>query len=251
MPSRLPMSPEERLDQWIFHKGFVKSRSQARDLIARGGVCVDNRPCWKPSKMVSHAHKVKISQKDCAYISRGGLKLETALSDFTISVRNKVVLDVGASTGGFTACVLEKGAKHVYCVDVGTGQLDGTLRIDNRVSFWEGISIQEFSMASITDVINIILVDVSFVSLHKIIPHLTKFLPSGGELLALIKPQFEVGRRGLNKSGVVKGQHLIEGVLSSTKELMESHSFTVLGMKPSEIKGKKGNQEFFLYGYKK
>ncbi len=245
------MTPDFRLDQWIFQKGLVKSRSQARDLILRGGVYVDDRTCWKPSQTVSHAHKVKISKKWCAHISRGGLKLDRALSDFAISVRNKVVLDVGASTGGFTGCVLEKGAQHVYCVDVGTDQLDKTLRMDHRVDFWEGISIQKFPLVNIAHVIDIVLVDVSFVSLHKIIPHITKFLPSGGKLLALVKPQFEVGPSGLNKSGVVKNEDLIENVLRSAKEHVESYSFRVLGIKPSEIKGKKGNQEFFLYGSKK
>ncbi len=230
----------------LFDKGLVESREKAKALILEGIVSVNGRVVDKAGAQVRPDELLTIASK-MPFVSRGGLKLEHALLEFHMDVKNKVAMDVGASTGGFTDCLLQNGALKVYAVDVGYGQIDLKLRNDNRVSVLERTNIRYLEKDAIQDEIDIATIDVSFISLLKVMPKVLEFLKPGGEIIALIKPQFEAGRKDVGKGGVVKDERVHQQVVENIKADSESMGLQVLGTTTSPIKGPKGNVEFLIH----
>ena len=237
---------KERLDRMLFDKGLVESREKARALILAGIVSVNGIVVDKAGAQVRPDDELTLANK-MPYVSRGGLKLEHALKDFDIDVKNKVAMDVGASTGGFTDCLLQNGAIKVYAVDVGYGQIDLKLRNNERVSVLEKTNIRYLERSAVQDDIDIATIDVSFISLLKVMPKVLEFLKPGGEIVALIKPQFEAGRKDVGKGGVVKDERIHQQVIENMKAGSESMGLEILGTATSPIKGPKGNVEFLIH----
>ncbi len=240
------MPPKKRLDLVLVEKGFVQSRQRAQALIMAGKVLVNTKPIDKPGVVVSSNDDIAIKGKDIPYVSRGGLKLEEALQSLHIIVDGFVCLDVGASTGGFTDCLLQHGAKCVYAVDVGYGQLAWKLRQDPRVVVIERTNIRYMPDKIIPLPVDLITIDVSFISLKIVVPATLKFLKKNGRILALIKPQFEVGKGKVGKGGIVRDRALHDEVIKNL-----SFFFTGLGLLceaviPSPIPGANGNREFII-----
>ncbi|MDW7998617.1 MAG: TlyA family RNA methyltransferase [Thermodesulfovibrio sp.] len=236
-----------RLDQLIFQKGLSDSREKARALIIEGKVIVNGKKIEKPGTMVEETSEITLCGESIPYVSRGGLKLEHALREFSINLKDKIAMDVGASTGGFTDCLLQQGAKRVYAIDVGYGQLAWKLRVDPRVIVIERTNIRYIDRDKIPESIDIATIDVSFISLKLVIPKVLEFLKPSGEIIALIKPQFEVGRGEVDKGGIVKDPRKRMKAVEEIKSLFESLNFRVVGVIESPIKGQKGNVEYLLY----
>lgn len=236
-----------RLDLLLVNRGLSASRERARALILSGAVLVDEKPADKAGALVSCAASVRIKGKDHPYVSRGGLKLKGALDAFQIDVRDLVALDVGASTGGFTDCLLQEGARRVYALDVGYGQLAWKLRTDPRVICIERTNIRYFDGTGMDVPVDLVTIDASFISLKLVIPAALKFLGEGGLLLALIKPQFEVGKGQVGKGGVVREPALRQNVLNDLTAFLRDMGLEVLGSIVSPLPGPKGNREFFVY----
>lgn len=239
---------KERLDTLLVSRGLVQSREKARALIGAGKVLVGNLKKDKPGTQVAADADIQLIGDGLPYVSRGGLKLEGALQAFGVDPKGKVVMDVGASTGGFTDCVLQKGAKKVYAVDVGYGQLAWNLRVDPRVVNLERTNIRYLPREAVEkEGVDLILIDTSFISIEKFLPHLLGFLKEGGTLIGLIKPQFEVGKGEVGKGGVVKDpvqhQKVIDRISAFSKDL----GLNVLGIAESPLLGPKGNKEFFIH----
>ncbi len=236
-----------RLDVYLFENGYAKSRSAAQALIMEGIVYVDNQKAMKAGDMINGDEKVEVRGKALEYVSRGGLKLEKAMKSFDISLGGCVCMDIGASTGGFTDCMLKNGAKKVYSVDVGYGQLAWKLRQDDRVVNMERTNIRYVERKDIEDDLDFFSVDVSFISLKKVLPVAYNLLKDGGSGACLIKPQFEAGREKVGKKGVVRDitvhKEVIENVLEFTKEI----GFSIKGLDFSPIKGPEGNIEYLMY----
>jgi 23S rRNA (cytidine1920-2'-O)/16S rRNA (cytidine1409-2'-O)-methyltransferase len=240
------VSRKERLDKLLVEKGMVQSRERARALIMEGRVTVDGHTLEKTGTLVKLDAHVQIQGEDLPYVSRGGLKLEAALKAFGVDPEGKVVIDVGASTGGFTDCVLQKGAKKVYAIDVGYGQLAWKLQKDPRVINLERRNIRYLKREEVSEEADLILVDTSFISIEKFLPHLVGFLKEEGDLLCLIKPQFEVGKGEVGKGGVVKDSKLHQKVVDRISQFGRELGFTVRGITESPLLGPKGNKEFFI-----
>ena len=209
-----PKTPKIRLDCLLVERGLAESREQAQALILAGAVLVGDRPADKAGSPVPADAEIRIRGEENPYVSRGGLKLRGALDTFGISVRGLVALDVGASTGGFTDCLLQAGAAKVYAVDVGYGQLAWKLREDPRVVCIERTNIRHYDGGGITDGIDIAVIDASFISLRLVIPPVLRLIKDGAIVLALVKPQFEVGKGEVGKRGVVRDPALHERVLA-------------------------------------
>ena len=241
------MVKKDRLDKLLVERGMVKSRERARALIMAGMVAVKGKKADKPGIQVSGDAEVQLQAKDSPYVSRGGEKMEGALEAFAIDPMGLIVMDVGASTGGFTDCILQKGAKKVYAVDVGYGQLAWKLQKDPRVVSLERRNIRYLQREEVQDEIDLILIDTSFISVEKFLPHLHGFLKKGGAILSLIKPQFEVGKGEVGKGGVVRDRAQYEKVLNRISNFSRGLGFKVLGVTESPLRGHKGNREFFLY----
>ena len=226
---------------------LVESREKARALIMSGRVLVNSRRIDKPSAMIEQASDISIKGKVSPFVSRGGEKLEEALSRFSIEVEGKIAFDVGASTGGFTDCLLQRGARRVYALDVGYGQLAWKLRIDPRVVPIERQNVRYIKEDTIPEKVDLITIDVSFISLKKVIPAVLPLLNRPGEIVCLIKPQFEVGKGEVGKKGLVKEpekhRRVIEEISSFAREL----NLLVNGVIESPIMGQEGNREFFIY----
>lgn len=248
--ANLPATKKERLDRLLLQRGFVDSRQKARALIMAGKVMVNDVPVTKAGTMVYTNSNIAVKE-DIPYVSRGGLKLERALAHFGIELQGLIALDIGSSTGGFTDCMLKKGAKKVYCIDVGYGQLSWQLRRDPRVVLFEKTNIRYLERERISDLIDFITIDVSFISLKKVIPKAMEFLREGGRILALIKPQFELGKGEVGKGGVVRDEYKRMKVLEEIKRFCEDMGLFVAGLFQSPIKGIKGNIEYFIYLWKK
>ena len=212
-----------------------------------GKVLVNNNRLDKPGVMVSESDAIDIIGKDIAYVSRGGLKLASALENFELSVKNKVCLDVGASTGGFTDCLLQNGAARVYAVDVGYGQLAWKLRNDTRVIVFERTNIRYMPSEKIPESVDIVTVDVSFISLKIVIPAIMGFMKNDARIIALIKPQFEVGKGQVGKSGVVRDKRLHTGVIEDLTAFFGNLGLASESVSPSPILGPKGNREFLVF----
>jgi 23S rRNA (cytidine1920-2'-O)/16S rRNA (cytidine1409-2'-O)-methyltransferase len=237
---------KERLDKLLVEKGMVQSRERARALIMEGRITVDGQTLDKPGSLVRGDAHLQIQGQDLPYVSRGGLKLEAALEAFGVDPEGKVVIDVGASTGGFTDCVLQKGAKKVYAIDVGYGQLAWKLQKDPRVINLERRNIRYLKREEVSEEADLILVDTSFISIEKFLPHLVGFLKEEGDLLCLIKPQFEVGKGEVGKGGVVKDSKLHQKVVDRISQFGRELGLTVRGIIESPLLGPKGNKEFFI-----
>jgi 23S rRNA (cytidine1920-2'-O)/16S rRNA (cytidine1409-2'-O)-methyltransferase len=241
------MVKKERLDKLLAEKGMVKSRGEARALIIAGKAIVEGRMIDKPGTQVNVEAELKLRSEKSPYVSRGGEKLEGALRTFEINPKGMIVMDVGASTGGFTDCVLKKGAQRVYAVDVGYGQLAWMLQKDPRVVNLERKNIRYLPKEEIPEETDLILIDTSFISVEKFLPHLLEFLKKGGFILTLIKPQFEVGKTEVGKGGVVKDNTLHQKVINRISMFSQELGLKVLGVAESTLRGPKGNKEFFIY----
>jgi 23S rRNA (cytidine1920-2'-O)/16S rRNA (cytidine1409-2'-O)-methyltransferase len=238
---------KERLDKLLVEKGMVQSRERARALIMEARVTVEGQTLEKPGTLVKMDALLQIQGEDFPYVSRGGLKLEAALKAFEVDPEGKVVIDVGASTGGFTDCALQQGAKKVYAIDVGYGQLAWKLQKDPRVINLERRNIRYLKREEVPEEADLILVDTSFISIEKFLPHLIGFLKEEGDLLCLIKPQFEVGKGEVGKGGVVKDSKLHQKVVDRISKFGRGLGLTVLGIIESPLLGPKGNKEFFIH----
>jgi len=237
---------KERLDRMLFDKGLVDSREKAKALVLEGSVSVNGIVVDKAGAQVRPDDVLTLASK-MPYVSRGGLKLEQALKEFSLNLKDKVAMDVGASTGGFTDCLLQNGAIKIYAVDVGYGQIALKLRNDERVSVLEKTNIRYLERSAVHGDIDIVTIDVSFISLLKVIPKVLEFLKPGGEIVALIKPQFEAGRKDVGKGGVVKDKSVHLQVIEKIKTGSESMGLEILGTTKSPIKGPKGNVEFLIH----
>ena len=240
-------TPKVRLDSLLVERGAAPTRERARALIMSGAVIVGENRIDKAGVLVARDAVIRIKGEDNPYVSRGGLKLRGALREFDITVRGLVALDVGASTGGFTDCLLQEGAEKVYAVDVGYGQLAWKLRKDARVRNIERTNIRYFDGAGIEDKIDIATIDASFISLKLVLPAVIRLLENKARLLALIKPQFEVGRENVGKHGVVRDPLLHRQVVEETSVFCRESGLTVLGVCESSLTGSAGNKEFFIY----
>lgn len=238
---------KERLDKILVQRGLIASRDRARAVILAGQVVVDDHRVDKVGMQVPIDAEIRIKGDDIPYVSRGGLKLEKAIRDFQVDVENRVALDVGASTGGFTDCLLQRGAKKVYAVDVGYGQLAWKLREDSRVVNLERCNIRHLDKKLLDEVPDLAVIDASFISLSKVLPPTLELLSAEAEILALIKPQFEVGRNQVGKGGIVKDSRLQDEVVEAICDSAIDLSCRVLGVIDSPILGQKGNKEFLIH----
>jgi 23S rRNA (cytidine1920-2'-O)/16S rRNA (cytidine1409-2'-O)-methyltransferase len=244
------MAERMRLDILLVERGLAESRQRAVALILAGKVKVDGCQASKAGQRVSAEAKVELVAQNQTYVSRGGFKLASALDSFSLQVTNLVAMDVGASTGGFTDCLLQRGAKKVYAIDVGYGQLAWPLRQDPRVMILERCNVRYLTSEQVSELVDLAVIDTSFISLTKVIPKVLEFVKRGGKLLALIKPQFEVGRGQVGKGGVVRDPELHKQVVRDIERFCESQGMEVRGVKESSLLGPKGNREFFVYGVK-
>jgi len=237
---------KKRIDLAVVEKGLAASRPRAKALIMAGKIFVNERLVDKPGSTVSPHDTITLKGEDLPYVSRGGLKLEKALTEFEIYVDGLTCLDVGASTGGFTDCLLKHGARKVYAVDVGYGQFAWNLRNDPRVVLIERTNIRHLPLEAIPVPVDLVAIDVSFISLKIVVPAVLKFLKNGSIIAALIKPQFEVGKGQVGKGGVVRDPELHSSVLQDLTAVFEGLNFNVQAPIPSPIKGPKGNTEFLM-----
>ncbi len=231
----------------MVEKGLVPSREKAQALIIIGGVKVNGQIMRKPGQKIREDALIEIITPSCPYVSRGGIKLEGAIKGFGINVEGKVCLDVGASTGGFTDCLLQHGAKKVYAVDVGWGQLHWKLRNDPRVICLERRNIRYLPKEEVPEEVDLVTIDTAFISLKLVIPVVLKFLKEKSEILALIKPQFEVGRGEVGKGGVVRDPEKHKRVIEEIWTFSQNLGLHPVGVMESPILGPKGNKEFFIY----
>jgi 23S rRNA (cytidine1920-2'-O)/16S rRNA (cytidine1409-2'-O)-methyltransferase len=238
---------KERLDILLVEKGMASSREKARALIMEGNVLVNGAPLTKAGSLVNAGSLIELKGGEIPYVSRGGLKLEAALLHFGIDFQGLIAMDVGSSTGGFTDCMLKRGALKVYCIDVGYGQLDWSLRNDPRVVLLERTNIRYLEKERIHDMIDIATIDVSFISLRNVLPKVAEFVKEGGEILALVKPQFEVGKGEVGKGGIVREEEKRMAAVNTIKEFAEGLGMTAEGVFQSPVPGQKGNREYFLH----
>ncbi len=253
---------KERLDRTVVARGLVKSRELARALIIEGKISVDGRKITKAGTLVSDAAQIILREPGLPFVSRGGLKLEAALNYFAIDVVDKVIVDVGSSSGGFTDCLLKRGSRKIYCIDVGYGQLAWTLRQDHRVVLLERTNIRildamiqrqdpKIRSEVFDDLkmrrIDMAVIDVSFISLIKVVPETLKFLKDDGEVLALVKPQFEVGKGEVGKGGIVRDEDKRMSAVKKVQKELEALGLMTAGVFESPVSGQKGNIEYFLY----
>ncbi len=239
---------KERLDQLLVEQGFFETRERAKRAIIEGIVAVEGYQHLKPGTRIDENAKITIKDKKriFPYVSRGGLKLKKALEEFQIIVKDKVALDIGASTGGFTDCLLQFGAMKVYAVDVGYGQFDWKLRNDSRVVLRERVNARYLTREVVPEDVDIVVMDVSFISVSKIIPSVLSFLKDEGDIIILVKPQFEAGKEDVGK-GVIRDSKIHKKVIKSVLDRCAEFSLGFLGLTWSPIKGPKGNMEFLLW----
>jgi 23S rRNA (cytidine1920-2'-O)/16S rRNA (cytidine1409-2'-O)-methyltransferase len=243
-------SKRPRLDRLLVERGLAASRQRAAALILAGRVTVEGRRAEKAAQQVAPDARVEVLEDDEGYVSRGGIKLAGALDAFSLAVAGLVAMDVGASTGGFTDCLLRRGARRVYAVDVGYGQLAWRLRQDPRVVVLERTNVRYLEREQIPEPVDLATIDTSFISLTKVIPRVLGFLSENGRLLALIKPQFEVGRGLVGKGGVVRQPELHQRVVSELERFCRDQGLAVEGVVESSLLGPKGNREFFILAVK-
>ncbi|NLV88618.1 MAG: TlyA family RNA methyltransferase [Tissierellia bacterium] len=238
---------KKRADVILFEKGLVESREKAKRVIMEGSVFVGNRRIDKPGEKLDEDVEITVKENPLTYVSRGGLKLEKAIKLFNIDLTNKVAMDIGASTGGFTDCMLQNGASKVFAVDVGYGQLDWKLRNDPRVVVMERTNIRYVTYDDIGENIDFISIDVSFISLKLVLPVAKSLLNEDGEVIALIKPQFEAGKEKVGKKGIVRDKSTHYEVIETIVEFCKELGFGIEGLSFSPITGATGNIEFLIY----
>lgn len=238
---------KERLDVLLVKRNLAVSREKAKAVIMAGEVYVDGQKEDKAGSMFQDSVRIEVRGNTLPYVSRGGLKLEKAMTHFSVSLEGKVCLDVGASTGGFTDCMLQNGAKRVYAIDVGHGQLDWKLRNDPRVVCMEKTNIRYVVPDDIGEQADFSSIDVSFISLTKVLLPVRELLGDKGEIVCLIKPQFEAGREKVGKKGVVRDPAVHLEVVEKVIDYAKSISFEILNLEFSPIKGPEGNIEYLLY----
>ena len=234
-----------RIDIALTERKLCQSRSRAKMLLTSGKVFLNHELCTKPSQLVTEEDILEV--EDLIYVGRGGLKLEGALENFSIDLHQKICLDIGASTGGFTDCILKHGAKLVYAVDVGHGQLAETLRQNQQVINLENTDIRNLKQENFSLIPNFCSIDVSFISLKYILPSAFVLLAKQSECVALVKPQFEAGKKALNKQGIVRSEKIRKQVLTEMKQFAMETGFFVINSCISPIEGGTGNQEYLLY----
>lgn len=246
MPVLKSLKGKDRLDILMLEKGLVKSRQEAQGLIMASLVEVNGEIVTRAGQRLSPESTIKILRDYSPYVSRGGLKLQEALDIFQIVVENKIALDVGVSTGGFTDCLLQRGVRKVYAVDVGYGQLAWRLRNDPRVIPLEKTNVRYLKPEDLPEKVDIATIDVSFISLVLVLPAVKNLLHSNGQILALIKPQFEVGKGEVGKGGVVKDLYKHQEVIQKITSCAEELGLVPHGVIQSPLKGPKGNLEYFI-----
>ena len=247
----MPRTEKAPLDKLLVTRGLAPTLAEAQALIMAGIVIVDDHAIDKPKSLIPLFAQIRLNRTSKKYASRGGTKLEKALDIFNVSVTDKTVLDVGASTGGFADCLLQRGARTVYAIDVGYGQLAWKVREDPRVVVLERANICTLSQQEIPVPADLAVIDVSFTSLKKIWPPVINLLKPGGALLSLVKPQFEARKEDVEARGVVRNIKTYQKVMQAMVETARALSLHVVGIMESPIRGQKGNREFFLYALKK
>ena len=238
------MKIKKRLDVLLTEQMYADSRSKAQAIIMAGQVYVNGQKADKPGISYEENVEIEVRGVTCPYVSRGGLKLEKALRDFGVKPEGFVCSDSGASTGGFTDCLLQQGAKKVFAIDVGYGQLDWKIRSDDRVVVMERTNIRYVTPEDLGEPLDLSVIDVSFISLKIVLPTIKTLLKSNGQVLCLIKPQFEAGKNKVGKKGVVREPEIHKEVLDSFVETVTNLGFTILGLTFSPVKGPEGNIEF-------
>jgi 23S rRNA (cytidine1920-2'-O)/16S rRNA (cytidine1409-2'-O)-methyltransferase len=237
----------QRIDLLLVERGLTPTRERAQALLLAGAVSVNGRRVDKPGEKVAVDASIELAEA-MPYVSRGGFKLAAALDRFQVDPAGRVCLDTGASTGGFTDCLLQRGAARVHCVDVGRGQLDWKLRSDPRVVLHEGVNARYLDGAGLGEAVSLAVCDVSFISVTLILPVLPPLLQGRSEIIVLVKPQFEVGREQVGKGGIVREPALHETACEKVRSAAERLGFEALDLMPSPILGAEGNREFLLYG---
>ena len=241
------MNDKSRLDSAVFERGFAESREKAKALIMAGSVYLNGQKALKAGAAVKDSDIIEVRGSINPYVSRGGLKLEKAMKVFPVKLEDCVCMDIGASTGGFTDCMLQNGAAKVYAIDVGYGQLAWKLRTDSRVVNLERTNFRYVTREQIPDQIDFASVDVSFISLKKILPVMRELLRDSGEAVCLIKPQFEAGRENIGKKGVVRDKNVHISVVDDISAFAIESGFDLLGLSFSPVKGPEGNIEYLMY----
>ena len=239
-------SRKERIDVLVVERGLAESRSKAQALILAGQVVVDDQRVDKPGSLVSVDAELRLKGEVLPYVSRGGLKLKAAIDRFGLDVSGKVGADIGASTGGFTDCLLQQGATRVHAIDVGYGQLHEKLRQDPRVRSRERVNARYLTGEDLPEKVGVMVIDVSFISLTQVLPTALAFLEPGGLLVALVKPQFEVGRERIGKGGVVKDAAARQEAIEAVTAFVREQGLTVRGVMDSPVPGPAGNVEALL-----
>lgn len=241
------MTQKKRLDVAVFERGLAESRERAQAYIMAGDVYLNGTKAAKAGQQVKPDDVIEVRTKSLPYVSRGGLKLEKAMQSFPIHLAGKICMDVGASTGGFTDCMLQNGAVKVYSIDVGYGQLAWKLRSDERVVNLERTNFRYVTREQVPDAVDFSSVDVSFISLSLILPVLRELLTAEGEAVCLIKPQFEAGKDKVGKNGVVRDRKVHAEVIEKVERLALENQFDILGIDFSPVKGPKGNIEYLIF----
>ncbi len=240
-----------RLDRLLVDRGLVESRERGQAMILAGQVLMNGQKVDKAGTFVPTDADVRILGERLRYVSRGGLKLEAALREFTVDVQGRTALDVGASTGGFTDCLLQHGCTKVYAVDVGYGQMAWKLRQDPRVIIIERVNIRHIDPALVPEPVDIAVIDVSFISLEKVVPSILQFLKAHAEIIALIKPQFEVGKELVGKGGIVRDEGARTAAVERVTNVIRETGFDIKGVVPSPITGQDGNVEFLIHAVRR
>ena len=241
------MSEKIRLDSAVFEAGYAQSREKAKTLIMSGNVYVNNQKVDKPGTQIKSTDKLEVRGAVMPFVSRGGLKLDKAIKSFSLDLSEAVCADIGASTGGFTDCMLQNGAKKVYSIDVGYGQLAWKLRCDERVINLERTNFRYVTSEQIPELLDFASIDVSFISLSLILPVLNPLLKVGGCTVCLIKPQFEAGKENVGKKGVVRDEKVHISVVDKIRSVIINSGFSILDLDFSPIKGPEGNIEYLAY----
>lgn len=239
----------KRLDVLLVERSLAESRQKAQAMILAGEIEVDGKKTEKAGVSVSESARIEVHSRLQKYVSRGGFKLEGALEDFRLDPRGLACLDVGSSTGGFTDCLLQHGAASVYAVDVNTDQLAWKLHEDDRVARIKK-NARELATSDVSEPVDLVVADVSFISVRKVLPGAVACAKAGAELLILIKPQFELEREDVGKGGIVRDPGLHEAAIKSVQHAAESLGLAILGVAPSRLLGAEGNQEYFLHARK-
>lgn len=238
---------KERLDILLVEKGIFNSRERARASIMAGDIFVDGMRVDKAGEKVKRSADIQFKGEALPYVSRGGLKLEKAINKFSLELQGKVCLDIGASTGGFTDCMLQNGAQKVYSIDVGYGQFAWKLRVDPRVVCMERTNVRYVKPEDIGEYADFASIDVSFISLEKVLPAVLNLLKEDGSIVALIKPQFEAGREKIGKKGVVREKSTHEEVINNIVNFVKKEGIKIIDIEYSPIKGPEGNIEYLIY----